>query len=129
MDFVTLWDSWQGLKVRERELEVLRRQVGEQGSNSTSEKPFTLASGEDEATDTSSPSTSALTALHASETELQTLRTSFLEDLVSNIGYAPLTIHWSLYSGLWTNPAWTGVFGTMACLAGIRRGWRGMAVA
>ncbi len=39
-------------------------------------------------------------------------------------GYAPLTIHWSLPNGLWSNPAWTGIFGTLACFSGIRRQWR-----
>ncbi|KAJ9096445.1 hypothetical protein QFC21_005267 [Naganishia friedmannii] len=42
-------------------------------------------------------------------------------------GYAPLTIHWSLPNGAWSNEAWTGVFGTIACLAGIRAKWRNMA--
>ena len=125
LDFITLWERWQGLKVRERELLDQRKRVEEQASQTTSEKPSSLVSSEDETSSTSSPT---LSALHNSEIKLQALRTSFLEDLVSNIGYAPLTIHWSLYSGLWTNPAWTGVFGTMACLAGIRRGWRGMPV-
>ncbi|KAI5451742.1 hypothetical protein NCC49_001389 [Naganishia albida] len=51
---------------------------------------------------------------------------SWAEEVVTNVGYAPLTIHWSLPNGAWTNEMWTGIFGTVACLAGIRSKWRHM---
>ncbi|KAJ9114277.1 hypothetical protein QFC22_005729 [Naganishia vaughanmartiniae] len=58
---------------------------------------------------------------------LQIEKIGWLEEVVINVGYAPLTIHWSLPNGAWSNEAWTGVFGTIACLAGIRAKWRNMA--
>ncbi|KAJ9110965.1 hypothetical protein QFC20_002731 [Naganishia adeliensis] len=70
-------------------------------------------------------------------------KVGWMEEVVVNVGYAPLTIHWSLPNGAWSNEAsafshpsgfpltftlqvWTGVFGTIACLAGIRAKWRNM---
>jgi len=40
-----------------------------------------------------------------------------------NVGYLPLTLHWSLESGLYRNEAWTGFFGLIAALASFRGGW------
>lgn len=38
-------------------------------------------------------------------------------------GYAPLTIHWSA-GGLWANPLYTSLFGTMAAIGQFRKQWQ-----
>jgi hypothetical protein len=38
-------------------------------------------------------------------------------------GYAPLTIHWSA-GGLWANPLYTSLFGTMAAIGQWRKQWQ-----
>ncbi|CZT01083.1 uncharacterized protein RAG0_08887 [Rhynchosporium agropyri] len=43
--------------------------------------------------------------------------------LVINLAYAPLTVHWSLEKGL-VGEFWVGVFGSVAGLAGLRELWR-----
>ncbi|KAH8090685.1 peroxisomal biogenesis factor 11 [Filobasidium floriforme] len=107
LEFVALWERRNGLIVRQKALEVQHRQ-----SLQMEVKP---ADG---------PSMSTTTP--TSELELQKDWVGWYEDAVSNLGYAPLTIHWSLYQGAWTNQAWTGLFGTVACVAGLRSKWRAM---
>ncbi len=41
-----------------------------------------------------------------------------------NRGYAPLTMHWSTIGGLWTNPLYTAVFGTLAAVGQLRTQWQ-----
>ncbi|KAK4684409.1 hypothetical protein P7C73_g5772, partial [Tremellales sp. Uapishka_1] len=41
-----------------------------------------------------------------------------------NAGYAPLTVHWSTPGGLWTNPLFTSVFGSMAAVGQLQAEWR-----
>ncbi|GAA95316.1 uncharacterized protein L969DRAFT_44932 [Mixia osmundae IAM 14324] len=48
-------------------------------------------------------------------------------ELVINTGYAPLTLHWSLPQGIFTNDVWVGLFGTIAALGQLRAGWRATA--
>lgn len=44
-------------------------------------------------------------------------------DLVSNLAYAPLTVHWSLEEGL-LGDFWIGVLGTVAGAAGFAELWK-----
>ncbi|KAK4699720.1 hypothetical protein P7C70_g6537, partial [Phenoliferia sp. Uapishka_3] len=41
-------------------------------------------------------------------------------DLLVQIGYLPLTMHWSLPNGLLPDQVWVGVFGTLAAACGLR---------
>ncbi|KAG7580079.1 hypothetical protein FFLO_00050 [Filobasidium floriforme] len=107
LEFVALWERRNGLIVRQKALEVQHRQ-----SLQMEVKPA----------DGSTMSTTTPT----SELALQKDWVAWYEDAVSNLGYAPLTVHWSLYQGAWTNQAWTGLFGTVACVAGLRSKWRAM---
>jgi hypothetical protein len=47
-------------------------------------------------------------------------------DLVTNLAYAPLTIHWSLESGI-VNDFWVGVLGTTAGMVGFLELWKNTA--
>lgn len=44
-------------------------------------------------------------------------------ELVVNMSYLPLTVHWSLEKGLFTNEVLVGLFGTMAGIFSVRSGW------
>jgi hypothetical protein len=56
------------------------------------------------------------------EVEGQNVR-KWKRDLVTNLAYAPLTIHWGLKSGL-VNDFWVGVLGTAAGMAGFLELWK-----
>ncbi|KAF8896178.1 hypothetical protein BD779DRAFT_1494366 [Infundibulicybe gibba] len=53
--------------------------------------------------------------LASSERELQQRWDSYWNDLVTNIGYLPLTLHWSLKQGLFRNEAWVGSSVSLRC--------------
>ncbi|KAL5535828.1 hypothetical protein ACEPAF_3922 [Sanghuangporus sanghuang] len=52
------------------------------------------------------------------------LRNEFIENLAN----VPLTIHWSLEKGLFSNDIWVGVFGLIAALASFANGWQATAL-
>jgi len=45
-----------------------------------------------------------------------------------NLGYLPLTVHWSLPNGLFKNELWVGLFGLIAAIGGFRGGWAATAI-
>ncbi|KAA1476238.1 hypothetical protein DENSPDRAFT_843142 [Dentipellis sp. KUC8613] len=49
-------------------------------------------------------------------------------ELAVNLGYLPLTIHWSLETGLFKNDLWVSTFGLFAGLASFRSGWKATAL-
>ncbi|KAF4571542.1 hypothetical protein EYR36_008882 [Pleurotus pulmonarius] len=53
---------------------------------------------------------------------------AFWNEVVVNLGYLPLTVHWSLEKGFINNDFWVGVFGLVAGLASFRAGWRATAL-
>jgi len=53
---------------------------------------------------------------------------AILNEYIVNLGYLPLTVHWSLEKGIFSNPAWVGLFGTIAAIAQLRAGWKATAV-
>jgi len=53
---------------------------------------------------------------------------AFWSEVVVNLGYLPLTIHWSLEKGLFKNDVWVGVFGMVAAVASFRTGWKATAL-
>lgn len=59
--------------------------------------------------------------------DLDERKQAILGELWVNLGYLPLTIHWSCPSGILNSEAWVGLFGTIAAVAGIRPGWRATA--
>lgn len=46
-------------------------------------------------------------------------------EVVSNVAYAPLTLHWSLERGL-LGEGWVGALGMVAGFVGVREAWRGV---
>ncbi|TDL19882.1 hypothetical protein BD410DRAFT_791503 [Rickenella mellea] len=60
--------------------------------------------------------------------ELEKRWDALLNEFMVNIGYLPLTVHWSLENGLWSNPIWEGLFGLIAGLASFRSGWKATAL-
>jgi hypothetical protein len=59
--------------------------------------------------------------------EVDRRRKALFNELIVNLGYLPLTIHWSLPNGLFTNELWTSMFGFIAAAASFRGGWMSMA--
>ncbi|TFK36630.1 hypothetical protein BDQ12DRAFT_699475 [Crucibulum laeve] len=49
-------------------------------------------------------------------------------EVVVNVGYAPLTVHWSLEQGIFKNDVWVGIFGLVAAVASFRAGWKATAL-
>jgi len=60
--------------------------------------------------------------------EIQQRWDAFWSEVVINLGYLPLTIHWSLEKGLFKNEVWVGVFGLIAGVASFRAGWNATAL-
>nr|CDI51369.1 uncharacterized protein BN887_04349 [Melanopsichium pennsylvanicum 4] len=58
--------------------------------------------------------------------ELDGRKAAILNELWVNLGYLPLTIHWSCTKGL-MGEGWVGLFGTIAAMAGLRSGWKASA--
>ncbi|RDB25918.1 hypothetical protein Hypma_006765 [Hypsizygus marmoreus] len=64
----------------------------------------------------------------AEKQELRQRWDGYWSELITNLGYLPLTIHWSLEKGLFKNEIWVGVFGLIAAVASFRSGWRATAL-
>ncbi|KAF4613893.1 hypothetical protein D9613_007492 [Agrocybe pediades] len=60
--------------------------------------------------------------------EMQQRWDAFWSEVVINLGYLPLTIHWSLENGLFKNDVWVGIFGMIAAVASFRSGWKATAL-
>lgn len=58
--------------------------------------------------------------------ELDDRKAAILNELWVNLGYLPLTIHWSCATGI-ISDGWVGLFGTIAAMAGLRSGWKSSA--
>ncbi|SPO36198.1 uncharacterized protein PSFLO_01669 [Pseudozyma flocculosa] len=55
--------------------------------------------------------------------ELDDRKAAILNELWVNLGYLPLTLHWSCPAGLF-GEGWVGLFGTIAGVSGLRSGWK-----
>jgi hypothetical protein len=64
----------------------------------------------------------------AEKTELQQRWDTYWNEVVVNVGYLPLTVHWSLKKGLFRNDGWVGLFGLIAAIASFRSGWKATAL-
>ncbi|EIN10034.1 hypothetical protein PUNSTDRAFT_102011 [Punctularia strigosozonata HHB-11173 SS5] len=64
----------------------------------------------------------------AERTEVRQRWDAYWNELVVNLGYLPLTIHWSLEGGLYQNETWSAVFGLIAAVASFRSGWKATAL-
>ena len=51
------------------------------------------------------------------------IREKWRRELVVNLAYAPLTVHWSLEKGL-VNEFWVGLLGSVAGITGFREAWK-----
>lgn len=60
--------------------------------------------------------------------DLAERKQAILGELWVNLGYLPLTIHWSCPNGIFNNQFWVGLFGTIAAVAGFRPGWKATAL-
>ncbi|KAG6830872.1 hypothetical protein H0H92_014237 [Tricholoma furcatifolium] len=60
--------------------------------------------------------------------ELQQRWDAYWTELVTNLAYLPLTIHWSLEKGFIKNDVWVGVLGLIAGIASFRSGWKATAL-
>jgi len=49
-------------------------------------------------------------------------------EVLVNLGYLPLTIHWSLEQGFFKDDIWVNIFGLIAGLTSFRSGWRATAL-
>ena len=58
--------------------------------------------------------------------ELRQRKDMLLSQFWVNVGYLPLTMHWSVEGGLITD-GWVGVFGTIAAVASTRMQWKATA--
>jgi len=64
----------------------------------------------------------------AEKAEIEKRWDALVNELVVNVGYLPLTIHWSLEKGIFGNPIWEGIFGLIAGIASFRSGWKATAL-
>jgi len=64
----------------------------------------------------------------AEKTELQQRWDAYWNEVVVNVGYLPLTVHWSLERGIFKNDVWVGLFGLIAAVASFRSGWKATAL-
>ncbi|KAF8173042.1 hypothetical protein BJ912DRAFT_88082 [Pholiota molesta] len=60
--------------------------------------------------------------------EMQERWDAFWSEVVINLGYLPLTVHWSLEKGLFKNEIWVAAFGLVAAVASFRTGWKATAL-
>lgn len=58
--------------------------------------------------------------------DIEARKDALVSELWVNIGYFPLTLHWSVETGL-ISEFWVGVFGSIAALSGMRMGWKACA--
>jgi len=59
--------------------------------------------------------------------EISRRKRALSNEFWANVGYFPLTIHWSLEQGLYRNEGLTGLFGLIAGFASFRGGWEATA--
>ncbi|KAG6919177.1 hypothetical protein DXG01_008475 [Tephrocybe rancida] len=60
--------------------------------------------------------------------ELKQRWNAYWTELVTNLAYLPLTIHWSLEKGIIKNDVWVGALGLIAGVASFRSGWKATAL-
>ncbi|TIB66971.1 hypothetical protein E3P77_01898 [Wallemia ichthyophaga] len=54
---------------------------------------------------------------------LDTQYKAIVDDTIINLAYLPLTLHWSLPTGIFSNDAWVGLFGSVAALTQFKVGY------
>lgn len=59
-------------------------------------------------------------------TQIRARKEALLTQFWVNVGYLPLTVHWSVSTGL-ISEGWVGVFGVIAGLASWRKQWKATA--
>lgn len=55
--------------------------------------------------------------------KLEAKKSALERDLLVQVGYAPLTLHWSLPNGLLPDNVWVGLFGSLAAGVGLKNVW------
>ncbi|KAG8831246.1 hypothetical protein FRC17_003442 [Serendipita sp. 399] len=97
LQFLHLKEDWKLLKRREKALAKDTGSLGEKGRLSVEQENL--------------------------RAELLRRKDAILNELIVNIGYLPLTVHWSLKGGLFKNDIWVHLFGMVAALASFRGSW------
>ncbi|RDX57117.1 hypothetical protein OH76DRAFT_1394890 [Lentinus brumalis] len=67
-------------------------------------------------------------ATPAEKEDIRKRRSAMLNELVVNLAYLPLTIHWSTEKGVFSNPVWLDFFGLIASIASWKSGWEATAL-
>ncbi|KAF8525899.1 peroxisomal biogenesis factor 11 [Hysterangium stoloniferum] len=93
LQFLHLKEDWKLYKLRER---ALRRNSGK-------------SNGADE--------------VLTEKMEVEQRKRAIWNEFWVNVGYLPLTVHWSLEKGLFPNETWVGLFGTIAAINSFQGGW------
>jgi hypothetical protein len=73
-----------------------------------------------------------LTTAESDAEKVEVARIAAAEKRINNsaliqFGYAPLTMHWSLESGILPDPVWVGIFGTLSAWFSLVGTWRATA--
>ncbi|KAF5372789.1 hypothetical protein D9615_010135 [Tricholomella constricta] len=64
----------------------------------------------------------------AEKQELKQRWDAYWSELITNLAYLPLTIHWSSKKEIIKNDVWIGIFGLIAAVASFRSGWKATAL-
>jgi hypothetical protein len=64
----------------------------------------------------------------AEKDELRQRWDAYWSQVIINLADLPLTIHWSLEKGLFTNEIWVTIFGLISAIASFRSSWRATAL-
>ncbi|KAG5649962.1 hypothetical protein H0H81_001309 [Sphagnurus paluster] len=64
----------------------------------------------------------------AEKQELKQRWDAYRSELITNLAYLPLTIHWSLEKGIIKNDVLVGLFGLIAAVTSFRSGWKATAI-
>ncbi len=100
------------VKLRERALKRDARTAITTATASTSESEKQLGA-----------SMSAYAEEQHLQAEILKRKSAIINELIVNLGYLPLTVHWSLKAGLFKNDVWVHVFGMVAAVYSFRGSW------
>jgi hypothetical protein len=110
LQFFHLREDWKLVKMREKALARDARAAIITASTSQPEKQLDA-------------SMSAYAEEQHMQAELLKRKSAILNEFIVNLGYLPLTVHWSLKTGLFKNDIWVHLFGMVAAVYSFRGSW------
>lgn len=113
LQFLHLRQDWKLVKMRER---ALKRDARTAITTATADP----SGGEKQL----GASMSAYAEEQHLQAEILKRKSAIINELIVNLGYLPLTVHWSLKSGLFKNDVWVHVFGMIAAVYSFRGSWQ-----